>query len=148
MLTKLSDIDRLFGNMGLLRNRLNSLYSTLDPSYEPGYQLSIEEQVPRTSLYEDSDHFEILAEVPGLRKEELNVKIQGNYLEISGARRADIPEGYKVHKTERGTGSFSRSFTLPVDVDAEKVEAFLKNGLLRMTLPKSEEAKPKKIIIN
>lgn len=148
MFTRLSDIDRLFGNMNLLRNKLNSLYHDYDRAYGPGYPWELEGGLPRTNLYEEGDNFQIMAEVPGLKKEELNVKIQGNYLEIAGNRGSDVPEGYKIHKAERGTISFSRSFTLPMDVDANRVEAVLKNGILYMTLPKAEAAKPKKIAIN
>ena len=79
--------------------------------------------------------------------DDLKVKIQGNYLEISGSRKADTPEGYTAHRLERGTPSFSRSFTLPVEVDANKVSATLKNGILTLMLPKAEIAKPKQITI-
>ncbi|HCY87614.1 MAG TPA: heat-shock protein Hsp20, partial [Desulfobacteraceae bacterium] len=81
-------------------------------------------------------------------KDDLNVKIQGNYLEITGTRASDAPDGYKLHKAERGTGNFSRSLTLPADVDSTKAEATLKDGILYLTLPKSEAAKSKKITVS
>ncbi|MBU2431041.1 MAG: Hsp20/alpha crystallin family protein, partial [Proteobacteria bacterium] len=56
--------------------------------------------------------------------------------------------GYKIHRNERGTAAFSRSFTLPDDVDSEKVEATIKDGILYLSLPKSETAKPRQITIN
>ncbi|MBU1194381.1 MAG: Hsp20/alpha crystallin family protein [Proteobacteria bacterium] len=146
MYTRLSDIDRLFGNMSLLQKRLNNLYD--DYGRSSGYKWGFEHTSPRTNLYENGDNFELKAEVPGLAKEDLNVKIQGNYLEISGTRGSETPEGYKTHKIERGTGSFSRSFTLPADIDSSKVEATLKDGVLYLVLPKHEAAKPKKISIN
>jgi HSP20 family protein len=102
---------------------------------------------PRTNLYENGDNFEIRVEVPGIAKDDLNVNIQGNYLEISGSRIDDTPDGYKVHRIERGTNTFSRSFTLPDEVDVDKVEAKLKDGILYLVLPKSEAAKPKQISI-
>jgi HSP20 family protein len=148
MFTRLSDIDMLLGNMNLLRNKLSSLYYDDDRFYGAGYPWELSGGLPRTNLYEDGDNFQIMAEVPGLKKEDLQVKIQGNYLEIAGNRGSDVPEGYKIHKAERGTVSFSRSFTLPMDVDATRVEALLKNGMLYMTLPKAEAAKSKKIAIN
>ncbi len=131
--------------MNLLQKKLNDLYS--DSGRSSGYRWELDQTSPRTNLYENGDIFEIRAEVPGLEKDDLNVKIQGNYLEISGNRDSDAPEGYKTHKTERGVGSFSRSFTLPSDVDSTKVEATLKNGVLYLTLPKHEASKPKKISI-
>ena len=146
MFTRISDIDRLFGTMNLLQRKLNNLYG--DYGRPATYRWGLESAAPRTNLYEHGDNFEIRAEVPGLEKDDLNVKIQGNYLEISGERSSDAPEGYKTQKIERGIGSFSRSFTLPADVDSSKVEATLKNGVLYLTLPKHEAAKPKKISIS
>lgn len=145
MFTRVSDIDRLFGTMNLLQKKLDNLYGSYgNPT---AFRWEFAESSPRTNLYETGDGFEIRAEVPGLEKDDLHVKIQGNYLEISGSRTSDAPDGYKSHKRERGTGSFSRSFTLPADVDSSKVEASLKDGILYLTLPKSEAAKPKKITI-
>lgn len=146
MITGFSDIDRLFGSMNLLQRKLDNFYS--DYRRTPGYRWAFEQSTPRTNLYENGDVFEIRAEVPGIKKDDLDVKIQGNYLEISATRKSDTPEGYKSHRVERGTGSFSRSFTLPADVDASKADATLKNGVLYLTLPKSEKAKSKKITVN
>ena len=146
MFTRLSDIDRLFRTMSLFQKRLDNLYS--DYGKSSGYKWEFEQTSPRTNLYENGDSFEIRAEVSGFAKEDLNVKIQGNYLEISGSRESDAPEGYRTHKVEREAGSFSRSFTLPADVDSSKVEATLKDGILYLILPKHEAVKPKKISIS
>lgn len=148
MFKRMSDIDRMFGAMDLLRNRMDRLFSDFDRSYLHGPAFTPASNSPRTNLLERGDNFEVQAEVPGIAKEDLNIKIQGNYLEISGKRSVDSPDGYKVHRNERGGNTFSRSFTLPNDVDAEKVEAKLKDGILYLTLPKSEAAKPKQITIN
>lgn len=146
MWTRVNDIDRMFGAMDLLRSRMNRLFTDYDRSYG-NYGWRAVETTPRTNLYDNGDHFEIRFEVPGLSKEDMNIKIQGNYLELSGARKSDAPEGYKAHRVERNTATFTRSFTLPADVDVEKVEASLKDGILTMTLPKAEAAKPKQIDI-
>jgi HSP20 family protein len=146
MFTRMSDINKLFGTMNLLQKKWDNIYS--DYGKLPGYRWELESTSPRTNLYENGNNFEIRAEVPGLAKENLNVKIQGNYLEISGERISDAPEGYKVHRTERGIGSFSRSFTLPEDVDSAKVDATLKDGVLYLILPKHEAIKPKRISIS
>lgn len=147
MITRLSDINRLFNAMDFFRNRLDSLYSDIDWAYTPGLNWAEEDRFPKTNLYEEGDFFEIRAEVPGIGKEDLNVKIQGNYLEISGTRKSHMPEKYSIHRTERDITSFSRSFTLPADVDSEKVKATLENGILTLVLPKSEAAKPRQIAI-
>ncbi|MCK5340846.1 MAG: Hsp20/alpha crystallin family protein [Desulfobulbaceae bacterium] len=148
MLTRWSDRDRMFGTTDLLRSRLNRLFTDFDRScgYGPGWKTA--ESMPKTNLYDNGDTFEIRAEVPGMAKEDIHVKIQGNSLEISGTRKSDAPEGYSAQRKERDALTFSRSFTLSSEVDAEKVEASLENGILVLTLPKSEAAKPKQITIH
>lgn len=148
MYARLSDIDKMFGAMDLLRNKMDSLYNGFYGSFPHGPSLGIGAESPRTNFLEKEDRFEILAELPGLSKEDLDLKIQGNYLEISGKRSVEAPEGYKSHRRERTSHSFSRSFTLPENVDSEKVTALLKDGILHLTLPKSERAKPKQITIH
>ncbi len=147
MFARISDIDRMFDTMGMLRGRLDDLYSELDrPASWRGNWLA-GGNFPRTNLYDRGDRFELIAEVPGLAKNDLDVKIQGNYLEISGKREVNVPEGYRVHRSERGSASFTRSLTLPADVDSSKAGANLKDGILVLTLPKSEAAKPRQISI-
>lgn len=147
MLTRLSDIDRMFGAMDWLRGNIDRLSGELGRTYDYGPSWVASDGMPKTNLYDNGDFFTILAEVPGFLKNDLNIKIQGNYLEISGKREADAIEGYTTHRLERSTVNFSRSFTLQSDVDADKVEATLKNGILDLKLPKSEAAKPKQIDI-
>ncbi|WP_413881240.1 Hsp20/alpha crystallin family protein [Desulfobacula sp.] len=142
----MNDIERLFGTMDLLRKKLEK--SNPEFSIPFGYNWTIEESIPRTNIHENGDNFEVRAEVPGISKEDLKVKVQGNYLEISGLRKPDEFEGFKKHKTERNSKSFSRSFTLPAEVDTGEVKATLKNGILFLTLPKSEAAKPKRVVIS
>lgn len=146
MFTRFSDFDRLFGTMDLLRQRLDNLYTDYNRPYRTSWLM--EDGFLRANLYQSGDAFEMRLEVPGMDKDALDIKIQGNYLEISGKREQDVPEGYKVHKTERLNGTFSRSFTLPDDVDSARVEAKLKDGVLYLTLPKSEAAKPRQITIS
>lgn len=148
MRTRESDINRMFGSMDLLRSRMNRLFADFDRLYGGDYGWMSREDYPLTNLYDLGDHLEIKAEVPGLNQEDMRVMIQGNYLEINGTRKSDAPAGYEAHRLERGTATFSRSFTLPSDVDADKVEAHLKNGLLTLILPKSAAAKPKQIAIS
>ena len=146
MWARVNDIDRMFGTMDQLRSRMNRIFTEQDRSYS-NYGWQIAGATPRTNLHSNGDHFEIKAEVPGLAKEDLDIKIQGNYLEISGTRKTDTPEGYKIHREERDTTTFTRSFTLPADVDGDKVEATLKDGILSMVLPKAEAAKTTQIAI-
>ena len=145
MLTGRNDFDRMFGAMDIFRSRMNNLFSDFDTTYRTVPYYLVGNDWPRTNLYDAGEALELIAEVPGMGKDDINLKIQGNYLEINGTRKAETPEGYTVHKAERGTASFSRSFTLPTDIDANKVEATIKNGILTLKMPKAEAAKPKQI---
>ncbi len=147
MLMRLSDVDRMFNAMDLLQSRMNRMSSdfgrfrTASPGETAPYSS------PATNLYDAGGHLEMKMEVPGISKEDLSIKVQGNYLEVSGKQKADKPEGYTPHRVERGLSSFTRSFTLPTEVDSSKVEAQLSKGLLTIVMPKSEAAQPKQIAI-
>ena len=97
-------------------------------------------------MYETEDSLVITAAVPGLKPEDVNISISGNTLTIKGEFKSE-KEGERgtVHFRERRYGKFQRSFTLPANFDTEKVEAAFENGILTITLPKLEEAKPKHI---
>ena len=148
MWTRVNDINRMYNAMDLFRSRMNRMFTDFDRSYGEDYGWRTISGSPRTNLYDNGDTFQVIAEVPGLTKDDLNIRIQGNYLELSGDRKSDAPEGYKAHRIERELQSFTRSFTLPADVDAERIEAVLKDGLLTLSLPKAEAAKPKQITIS
>jgi len=147
MTTPWDDFNQTFQAMNLFRNRMNTIFNDFDQLSNFNQSWLVGETLPRTSLSDTGDNLEIFVEVPGFAKEDLNVKIQGNYLEIRGTRKAKIPDGYLVHRVERENLSFSRSLTLPHDINANRVEAALKDGILRMVMPKSEAAKPKQISI-
>ena len=147
MFARISDIDRMFDAMGLLRGRFDNLFNEIEPPTRWGSNWMVTTNFPSTNLYDLGDRFELIAEIPGISKEDIDIKIQGNYLEISGKREVKVPEGYRVHRSERGSASFTRSLTLPADVDSDKVSAALKDGILVLTLPKLEAAKPRQITI-
>jgi HSP20 family protein len=100
---------------------------------------------PALNAWEDGERVLVEAEVPGLTLENLDITIHGNELKIQGQRPHLADEKVTYHRRERGTGEFTRFLTLPVDVDAERVEAALKNGVLTIVLPKSEKARARKI---
>jgi HSP20 family protein len=103
---------------------------------------------PSANLTEDKDGYYVRAELPGLKADELNISVTGNTLSISGERKI-ADEGGKVryHRREREAGTFSRSISLPGEVDTDKVGAELKDGILTVRIPKAEKAKPKQISI-
>ena len=143
MLTRLNDLDRLFSTLHFLQRHLEAA-----PPVAGRWPVDWRsDAVPKANLHDLGDSFEMSAEVPGIKKEDLGVKIQGNYLEVSGKRAIAAPEGYKTHRSERQDMTFTRSFTLPADIDPEKAAAKLENGILTLTLPKAATAKARQITI-
>jgi HSP20 family protein len=102
---------------------------------------------PALDLYQNTDNVVAVVELPGMRKEDIDISLHDGMLSISGERKSEVKEkdGEKAERTERFTGTFRRSITLPTRVDAGKVSATYKDGVLTVTLPKAEEAKPRKI---
>lgn len=103
---------------------------------------------PPLDVHEDKDGFTIRAELPGMKREDIEVSVQDGALVISGERQAEkVNEGTEIHRQERYFGRFSRALTLPTAVAGDKVTANYKDGILTVVLPKAEEAKPKRITI-
>jgi HSP20 family protein len=100
---------------------------------------------PALNVWEDGQNLYAEAELPGFRMEDLEVSVAGNELSIKGERKDEHQEKGACHRRERATGLFNRVLRLPVDIDANKVEATLKDGILFITLPKAEQAKPRKV---
>jgi len=103
---------------------------------------------PLTNITEDKDCFYLHAELPGVRKEDIEISITGNSLSLSGERKIS-PEDEKAKylRRERESGKFRRMIKLPSMIDVDKVEARTENGVLTVILPKAEAAKPKQIAI-
>jgi HSP20 family protein len=102
---------------------------------------------PSVNLTEDKDNYYIRAELPGLDAGDLDIQTAVNSLAISGERKIAVEQGVKYHRREREAGKFSRVIHLPKAANMEKVEASLVNGVLSISVPKSEEAKPRQIAI-
>lgn len=125
----------------LLQNRLNRLF---EPFAEETFPLTT--WVPACDIYETAKEIVVKAELPGLKKEEVFVSIENNVLMIRGERKFEEEvKRENFHRVERTYGEFLRSFTLPTFIDANNILAEFKDGLLVVTLPKREEAKPKQI---
>ncbi len=102
-------------------------------------------------IHEHDDRYEVWLDVPGVNKEDIKLSLEGETLTIQGERPAQaVTEESSRHfrRTERWTGSFSRSLTLPGTVDASRIEAKLEEGVLKVVLPKRDQAKPRQITIN
>ena len=103
---------------------------------------------PALDLYQNNDNVVAIVELPGMRKEDIEISLHDGMLTISGERSSGSSNGENAERTERFSGKFRRSITLPTRVDAGKVSANYKDGILTVTLPKAEEAKPKQIKVN
>lgn len=102
---------------------------------------------PRVSLEDTGAAFVLRAEVPGLTEKDLDLNVEGDTVTLKGERTTSVPEGYSVHRRERATQRFARSFSLPAQVDSEKAEASLQHGVLTVTIPKAQQAQPRKISV-
>jgi HSP20 family protein len=124
--------------------RLTSLQDELDRLFESPLQA----WTPALDVHEDKDNYSIRVELPGMKREEIEVSIQNDALVISGERKAEaVSEGTEVHRQERFYGKFSRVLTLPTAVAGDQVKAAYKDGVLVVTLPKAEESKPRQITV-
>jgi HSP20 family protein len=103
---------------------------------------------PAVNVWEDAENIFVEAELPGLDPKGIEIHVTGgNQLTLKGERKPDVPEKGVVHRQERGFGSFVRVLTLPLHVDADRVDARFENGVLLVKLPKHEAAKPRKIAV-
>ncbi|NUN71176.1 MAG: Hsp20/alpha crystallin family protein [Bacteroidetes bacterium] len=101
---------------------------------------------PAVDITENAERYVLNAELPGMAKEDVQVTLENNVLTIRGEKKGTTEEKQgDVHRIERRFGSFERSFTLPSTVDVNKIDAQYKDGVLSLTLPKAEEAKPRAI---
>ena len=106
------------------------------------------QNVPAVDIVELNDRYEIVSELPGLKKEDLKIGVDNGTLTISGERKHyGFPEGTTVLRHETTTQPFSRSFGIPEEVNTNAISAELKDGLLRIQMPKSEKARPQEISI-
>jgi HSP20 family protein len=105
---------------------------------------------PAVNLYETPDCYVLTAELPGVGPEDIQVSLEGSTVTVQGERKVDPlgQEGVNLHRTERPAGTFRRAFELPAVIEAEKVEAVHRNGVLMLRLPKSPEAQPRRISVS
>lgn len=141
-----SDLTQAFDRFAALRNEMDRLF---DGSFGPVFRApgSFSRWAPALDLYQDKDQFTVVAELPGLKKEDIELSLHDGVLTISGERKQEkkTEEGYR---NERFFGRFQRSVTLPASVDGDKVKATYQDGVLKVVLPKAEEAKPKQIEVS
>jgi HSP20 family protein len=124
--------------------RLSSLQNELERLFEGQAAW-----VPALDVQEDKDSFRVRVELPGLKREDIEVSLDDGAVVISGERKVEtLTEGTEVHRQERYYGKFSRALTLSSAITEDKVTAAYKDGILTVTLPKAEEAKPKTVTVS
>ncbi len=122
-----ADFENLFGD----------LFYSEGPGRSAGY--------PPVNLWEDESNIYVECEIPGVKRDQLDLSVVGKKLTISGERTRDESKDVERHRTERPDGAFSRVITLPREVNPDAIEARLENGVLAVTLPRSEATRPRKI---
>lgn len=136
-----------FREMEDLQSRLASMFNLAPIRPANGDEaMTLSQWAPLVDIAEDEKEYQIKAEVPEVKKEDLQVTVENGVLSISGERKFEKEEtGKKYHRQERSYGSFVRTFSLPEAVDPAGVQAEFKDGVLLVHLPKSEKARPKSI---
>jgi HSP20 family protein len=136
-----------FRDLSQMQDRINRIFGEAYRRSDNDDVLSGGEWTPPVDIFENKDHEIVLrAELPGLKKEDIDLKVENSTLTISGKREQETEVNRdSYHRVERVYGRFARSFSLPSTVDTEKVSAAFADGILTVTLPTREEAKPRQI---
>lgn len=135
-----------FRDMLTFQSRLNRLLGDSLQAYN-GPE-GVGSWVPPVDVVEEPERLLFRAEIPGVSKEDIDIKVENGTLILRGEKKQEREvEGETAHRVERFYGSFTRSFALPASIDAEKIQARYKDGVLEVVLPKAELAKPRKIQI-
>ncbi|NOY75472.1 MAG: Hsp20/alpha crystallin family protein [Kiritimatiellaeota bacterium] len=128
-----------FRELQLIKDQMGKLLGNVSGAPESfGYPVNI---------WSDDDGYVLTLEIPGLDADSINVNVENNQVSIEAEKKDSIPEGVAVHRKECGTGKMTCAYQLPSHIDQSKVAASYKNGVLSLTLPKSQEAKARKIKI-
>ena len=135
------------GRLSDLRDEIDRLFES--PLGETRTSHLLSGWTPALDVYEEKDHFTVKAELPGMKKEDIEVSFHDGGLSISGERKSETKhEDAEAYRAERFFGRFQRTVTLPTPVAVDKAKASYKDGVLTVTLPKTEEAKPKHIDVS
>ncbi len=131
-----------------IQKEITHLFDDVFSGTEGGRGTDLMRWSPRVDIYEEEGNIVLKAELPGVKKSDIDIEVEDNMLTLRGERRRQekvVEENY--HRTDRQFGAFTRSFTLPKHVDVDKISAHYEDGVLTVTLPKTEEARPKKVAV-
>jgi HSP20 family protein len=139
-----------FRDLRTLQEEVNRLFSTnLTRAFDDDQGIGRGAWAPSVDIYENKDQIVLEAELPGMKQEDFDLSIENNVITLRGERKFEkTEETDNYHRVERSYGAFTRSFTLPQTVSAEGATAEYNNGVLRVTLPKREETKARRIQVS
>ena len=103
---------------------------------------------PPINIFQEGENYILVAEVPGINRDDVSIEVNRNRVRLSGEKKIDYGENVSIHRQERSVGKFDRVFTTPFHVDADKVKAEYRNGILALYLPPAEQDKPRSINIS
>ena len=103
---------------------------------------------PLVNVFSDGDDYVIVAELPGVKKEDLDIQVKGDAVRIQGKKLVELGENVSVHRRERSEGEFDRTLSFPAQLDAAKASADYRDGVLTLRLPRAESEKPRSVAIN
>ncbi|MBI2485698.1 MAG: Hsp20/alpha crystallin family protein [Deltaproteobacteria bacterium] len=135
-------------DFGTLQDRINKMFDQTVRTLYPETEEELERGAwsPAVDIHENNDSFVVKADLPAVNKDDIQIDLKDNTLTLKGEKKFENKVSKDNYiRVERSYGTFVRSFTLPQNVDAEKIKATYKDGVLELTLPKKEEAKPKQI---
>jgi len=137
-----------FGRLSDLRDEIDRFFGAPLAEWARSAQV-FTGWTPALDVYEDKDNVYVKAELPGMKREEIELTLHDGVLSISGERKVETKrEEAETHRVERFFGRFQRTVTLPTPVASDKVQAEYKDGILSIKLPKTEESKPKRIDVS
>lgn len=126
----------MFGPLSELTNRMDWLREEMEPAF-----------LPALNVWEEGETLKVEVEIPGVKLEDVEVAFDKGELTIKGEKKVEIKESATLHRRERLAGSFTRTMTVPWEIKADEVSAELKDGILTVSLPKAEAAKPRKVAV-
>jgi HSP20 family protein len=140
MITGFADLDTLFNLQRALEARVASDWLQNRTTSQGPF--------PPINVFQQGDALLAIIELPGIDKKDLQIEAQENTIRISGRKPASYPEGVSVHRRERNFGNFDRTLSLPVQLDPEGIKAEYRDGILALSLPRSERDKPRTVKIS
>jgi HSP20 family protein len=137
-----------FRDLNMLQDRMNRMFDDAGRTWHTDEPAATTTWSPAVDIFETEGEIVVKAELPGMERKDIGLNLENNVLTVRGERRfTKETKDDNYHRIERSYGTFSRSFSIPATVDEEKIRADYRDGVLKIVLPKKEQAKPKQIRI-